>query len=51
MVYIHGGAFIAGSNDSRMYGPDFLITEDVVLVVINYRIGLLGRADLNYSNH
>ena len=25
-----------------MYGPDFLITEDVVVVTINYRLGVLG---------
>lgn len=42
MVYIHGGAFLNGSNDKMMYGPDHLINEDVVLVAINYRLGLLG---------
>lgn len=42
MVFIHGGAFLNGSNDKLMYGPDNLMNDDVVLVVINYRLGLLG---------
>lgn len=42
MVWIHGGGFTAGSGSSEMYGPDFLITESVVLVTVNYRLGILG---------
>nr|WCC58149.1 carboxylesterase [Pharsalia antennata] len=42
MVFIHGGAFSTGSNKPSMYGPEFLLTEDIVLVVINYRLGALG---------
>ncbi|KAK9746435.1 Carboxylesterase family [Popillia japonica] len=42
MVYIHGGAFTTGSNSSEVYGPDYLLTGDVVLVTINYRTGVLG---------
>ncbi|KAL1502034.1 hypothetical protein ABEB36_007242 [Hypothenemus hampei] len=42
MVYIHGGAFLLGSNRKEIYGPEILISEDVVVVTINYRLGLLG---------
>lgn len=42
MVWIHGGAFILGSGDDAMYGPDYFVTEDVVYVTINYRLGILG---------
>ncbi|XP_066147977.1 juvenile hormone esterase-like [Euwallacea fornicatus] len=42
MVWIHGGGFTGGSNSSKMYGPEFLLSEDVVLVTINYRLGFLG---------
>ena len=42
MVFIHGGAFIAGSSDRAMYGPEFLMTEDIVLVTVNYRLVALG---------
>ena len=37
IVWIHGGAFCVGSNDSRIYGPDYLLDYGVVLVTINYR--------------
>ena len=37
IVWIHGGAFCVGSNDSQMYGPDYLLDYGVVLVTINYR--------------
>lgn len=42
MVWIHGGAFIQGSNTTELYGPDFLMAEDVIQVFINYRLGVLG---------
>ncbi|XP_060519301.1 juvenile hormone esterase-like [Cylas formicarius] len=42
MVYIHGGGFVCGSNNTSVYGPEFLLTRDVVLVVINYRLGIFG---------
>ncbi|XP_018575290.1 juvenile hormone esterase-like [Anoplophora glabripennis] len=42
MVFIHGGGFLLGSNKPDMYGPEFLLTQDIVLVVPNYRLGALG---------
>lgn len=42
MFFIHGGGFTTGSNDSEMYSPDYLIHQDVVLVTVNYRLGILG---------
>ncbi|XP_064213262.1 alpha-esterase like protein E1 isoform X1 [Tribolium castaneum] len=42
LFWIHGGAFLNGSGGTEMYGPDFLITQDVVVVTINYRLGILG---------
>lgn len=47
MVFIHGGAFLHGSNDPNLYGPEHLLLEDIVLVVINYRVGFLGFLHLN----
>ncbi|KAF5273124.1 hypothetical protein FQA39_LY07614 [Lamprigera yunnana] len=41
MVWIHGGGFITGSS-TTLYGPEFLIIKDVVVVTINYRLGLAG---------
>ncbi|XP_053998597.1 esterase FE4-like isoform X2 [Hylaeus anthracinus] len=42
MVWVHGGAFVQGSGDNYIYGPDYLIRKDIVLVTINYRLGILG---------
>jgi carboxylesterase type B len=47
MVWIHGGAFVTGSGTSVMFGPDHLLTEDIVFVSINYRLGVLGIANIN----
>ncbi|XP_046407119.1 esterase E4-like [Ischnura elegans] len=42
MVWIHGGLFIQGSGGADLYGPEYLLDEDIVLVTINYRLGALG---------
>lgn len=47
LVFIHGGAFITGSNNSKVYSPSFLMTEDIVFVTTNYRVGILGFLRLN----
>ncbi|XP_069123190.1 cocaine esterase-like isoform X1 [Argopecten irradians] len=40
MVWIHGGAFVMGN--SWGYDPSFLVMKDVIVVTINYRLGILG---------
>jgi para-nitrobenzyl esterase len=40
MVWIHGGAFFLGESDG--YDPTRLVEQGVVVVTINYRLGLLG---------
>ncbi|GBP82669.1 Esterase FE4 [Eumeta japonica] len=42
MVYIHGGAFLMGSGGKLIYGPEFLVRHDVIVVTFNYRLGSLG---------
>ncbi|PSN30761.1 hypothetical protein C0J52_25602 [Blattella germanica] len=42
MVWIHGGEFVQGSGDRNVFGPDYLIIENIALVTMNYRLGLLG---------
>jgi len=41
MVFIHGGAYIAG--EMTYYIPTRLIDRDVVVVAIQYRLGTLGK--------
>ena len=42
MVWFHGGGYTFGSGNSFLYGPDFLVAENVILVTLNYRLGPLG---------
>lgn len=42
MFWIHGGGFFCGSGDDFFYGPDYLMEKDIVLVTINYRLGIFG---------
>nr|XP_018901785.1 PREDICTED: venom carboxylesterase-6-like [Bemisia tabaci] len=40
IIFIHGGQYYMGG--SALYGPELLLDKDVVLVTINYRLGVLG---------
>ncbi|XP_071518499.1 carboxylic ester hydrolase-like isoform X2 [Panulirus ornatus] len=40
MVFIHGGGYISGSTAE--YPPHVLLNEDIILVTIQYRLGVLG---------
>ena len=42
IVWFHGGAFCVESNEMSMYGPDYLLDHDVILVGVNYRLGIFG---------
>ena len=43
MVWIHGGAFTLGSGSEPLYsGANLAARGDVVVVTINYRLGVLG---------
>ncbi|WP_258804541.1 carboxylesterase/lipase family protein [Pseudarthrobacter sp. NS4] len=43
MVWIHGGAYLSGSNSDGMYdGAGLAAASGAVVVAINYRLGALG---------
>jgi para-nitrobenzyl esterase len=49
MVWIHGGAFVAGSAHVPWYNATNLVRlSDVVVVTINYRLGALGFLHLGH---
>jgi len=51
MVWIHGGTLITGSGQD--FVPQGIVSNDVVLVTINYRLGFLGyfaHPELNETN-
>jgi para-nitrobenzyl esterase len=42
MVWIHGGGFVIGASSQSAYDGEPLATEGVVVVSINYRLGIFG---------
>lgn len=46
MVWIHGGGFAYGHGNADAYGPEFLMNKNVILVTVNYRLGILGFLNL-----
>ncbi|KAG4071890.1 hypothetical protein HA402_006051 [Bradysia odoriphaga] len=42
LVSIYGGGFVLGDAGDMMYGPDFLLSQDNIVVTIQYRIGIFG---------
>src|SRR5690242_16588269 len=51
LVFIPGGAFIQGTASSSLYDPTVLVnTTNVIVVVLNYRIGVLGDCFWNLTS-
>ena len=42
VVWIHGGGFQYGSACDKEYGPEYAMNEEIVLVTVNYRLGVFG---------
>jgi para-nitrobenzyl esterase len=48
MVWLHGGAYVLGSSSQTLYDGRRLVSHgDVVVVTVNYRLGVLGFLDLS----
>ena len=41
MIYLHGGSYAVGGSSA--YSANLLATGGVIVVTINYRLGMLGR--------
>ena len=48
MVWIHGGAFFAGTGNDEFYKGDAFARSGVVVVAINYRLGAQGFLELSH---
>lgn len=46
MVWIHGGAFVIGAGSQSIYNGARLASRGVVVVTVNYRLGVFGFLDL-----
>ncbi|KAJ8714298.1 hypothetical protein PYW08_007918 [Mythimna loreyi] len=47
LVFIHGGGFQIGSGDADLHGPEYLVSQGVILVTFNYRLNVFGYLSLN----
>lgn len=48
MVFIHGGGFVVGGSKERLYNGTTLVNKgDLIVVNLNYRLGLLGFLDFS----
>ncbi|HDQ04198.1 MAG TPA: hypothetical protein ENN23_06475 [Deltaproteobacteria bacterium] len=45
MVWIHGGAFVTGGSSDPGYDMPALVGKGVIVVTVNYRLGLFGFLD------
>ncbi|MFB8282790.1 carboxylesterase/lipase family protein [Nocardia colli] len=46
MVFVHGGGFVTGSTRAALYDGSAFARGGVVLVTVNYRVGIPGFLDL-----
>ncbi|PNE37097.1 carboxylesterase/lipase family protein [Streptomyces noursei] len=46
MVFVHGGGFVTGSNRAALYDGRAFARDGIVLVTVNYRLGIPGFLDL-----
>lgn len=42
MVWIHGGGYFSGAGDEQRHDGSYLAAKGVVLVALNYRLGVMG---------
>jgi carboxylesterase type B len=47
LVWVHGGAFIFGG--AILYDPSYILEQDVVLVIVQYRLNIFGFLSLEDS--
>ncbi|KAJ6649742.1 Esterase B1 [Pseudolycoriella hygida] len=47
MIWVHGGGYCRGSSRTDLFGPDYLLQNDVVFVSFNYRLGAIGFLSLD----
>lgn len=52
LVWIHGGAYVAGAGDAEIYNPHTLAAEQNIIVVsVTYRLGILGYLGTGEPEH
>lgn len=47
LFYIHGGGYVEGASNNELNGADFLLEQRIILVTVNYRLGIYGFLSLD----
>ncbi|XP_028171865.1 juvenile hormone esterase-like isoform X1 [Ostrinia furnacalis] len=47
LVFVHGGAWVSGSGDADIHGPEYLVSRGLIIITFNYRLDFLGFLSLN----
>lgn len=50
LVWIYGGGFTIGFSGRYLYGPQYFVRHNIILVTINYRLGPFGFMCLDTPN-
>lgn len=51
LLFIHGGGYMEGGGNDYLNGNDFIIEQRVILVTMNYRLGILGFLSLDLPEY
>lgn len=51
MVFLHGAGFDGGVTTDIQSGPDFLLSQDNVVVHIEYRVQMFGFLNLGFGEY
>lgn len=51
MIWIHGGFYIGGEPTDLVYGPDFLLSADNIVITVHYRLGIFGFLNLDLDEY
>lgn len=50
MVWVHGGAYVLGAGSQPLYDAAVLVDSGVIVVTLNYRLGVFGFADFSSAS-
>lgn len=51
LFFIHGGGYLTGASNEFLNGADFIIEQHVILVTVNYRLGIFGFLSLDSPDY
>jgi carboxylesterase type B len=51
LVYFYGGGFVSGDSSEPRYDGESMATKGIVVVTVNYRLGVFGFMALGTAEH